>query len=684
MKTVLLLDDDEDLSSLLKAALVSRGLEVIEAGNACDADEALQRRSVDLVIVDGLLPDVPGLEFIEHLRKRDPRIRVVFVSAFFRDLKTFKRLTAELDVSLVLYKPIEPTSFAEKVASVLEPATCERSAQGQPAPSEPSPLALELAELRRAFGKKLPERVEELRRAIQEVKQDLSALDKARMLAHRLRGSAGSYGYATVGELVGLVEDLLVDAQEMSPPRRFFWEDVESALRDASKAAARAPSFVRDGSSAAVGAERSLLVVDDDPDFLQMVRALGRRLLVDVITAHSAEEGIQRAESQPLVAAILDVHLDGSDSFLAARRIRETSGNGEIPIAFASVDGTIETRVAAIEAGGTRFFDKPISEEGFAELLQQFITISRQRAPRVLVVDDDADVVDQYTRHLRAAGFATEHLSAADDLVVKLEELRPDVLLLDVYLPRVSGIDICRALRSSDQWEFLPILIVTAQLDADTRLRAFRAGASDVVGKPILPEELLARVGIQEERMRLLRDRADRDSLSGLMLRRAFVESFQRALSACSREKRPLSLVLFDLDHFKEINDKHGHLAGARVIAALGELLRRRFRVEDLRARWGGEEFVLAFPGQGVDFAVRSAGRLLAEFAEQQFKTVEGGTFGATFTAGVAGYPDDGASMSALIRRADELLYAGKCAGRNMVQGSVPPAPSTQDPDPAG
>jgi diguanylate cyclase (GGDEF)-like protein len=680
VSTVLLLDDDKDLRALLRSALTSHGVEVVEAASGREADTVLGRTSADLVVVDGLLPDGPGLGFIERLRGRDPRVRIVFVSAFFRDMKTFRRLTTELDVSLVLYKPLDALSFAAKVVELIAAQGGDAAGADAATQDAGAAFAAEMAELRRAFAARLPQKLEQLTQAIADARSDLSRIAAARTLAHRLRGSAGSYGCAATGNAVGVIEDLLVELER--PGMTDSWDEVDRALADARLAAAAPSDATGVAGESSLALTKPLLVVDDDPDFLQMVTTTARKLLIEVVTAQSRDEALVRARAKPLLAAILDVHMDEDDSFQLARQIRETRGNAEVAIAFASVDRTIATRVAAIEAGGSRFFEKPITAEAFASLVPQFLSQTHGQRARVLIVDDDEDALAHYSRHLRAAGMLVEQLTSTDTLIDKLEEARPDVLLLDVNLPRVSGIDVCRALRMSDRWELLPILIVTAQTDADTRLRSFRAGASDVIAKPVLPEELMARVGVQEKHMRLLRERADKDSLSGLLLRRALLEAFQRAISGCAREGKPLSLVLLDIDHFKHVNDTYGHIAGDQVIARLGELLRRRFRVEDLRARWGGEEFLLVFPGQTAEFAVEAAERLLLSFGSLEFSAEGHPPFNVSFTAGVAEYPGDGSSISSLLRRADERLYEGKKAGRNRVstsppgRGSMPPPPS--------
>ncbi len=667
-KLVLLVDDDADLRALLRAALSARGLEVVEAGSVREAETVLGDRSPDLVVVDGLLPDGRGIELVETIRRRDRHVRLVFVSAVFRDLTTFTRLTTELDVALVFYKPIDPPSFALKVGELV---ASEASLQASP-PVEPpgaTDLLVEIAKLHKEFSERLPDKLSELTEAICAAKLDSSCVDAARMLAHRLRGSAGSYGHPAVGESVGIVEDLLAEVDTDGVGRRFLWEDLEQALRDARAAVASAPTQAV-GQGLAPPLSKSLLVVDDDVNYLQVVRAIARKLNVSVVTAQSADEAIQRARTQPLVAAILDVHLEQEDSFELARRLRGTPNNGELPIAFASADSRIETRVAAMAAGGSRFFDKPITEESFGELVLGFVRESDARQTRVLVVDGDLDVAQRYAHDLRAGGLSVDTLDSADGLIEQLETTQPDILLVDVDLPKISGIDVCRALRMAERWGPMPILILTAHADADTRIRAFRAGASDVIVKPVIAEELLARVGVQEERLRLYRERVDKDPLSGLLLRRSFVEAFQRSISVCDRSDRPLALVLIDIDHFKRINDTHGHLVGDQVISRLGELFRSRFRVEDLRARWGGEEFALVFVGASQEFAELAVRRLLSEFSELRFVADDGAVFGATFTAGVATYPHDGTSIAALIRSADQRLYVGKRAGRNQITSS--------------
>lgn len=661
---VLLVDGDSDFRMPVTAGLRAAHYEVVEAGTVAAAGSVGLDAKIDLIVVASELPDGPGAELIEKVRASNGTVPIILTAASLSDRQRLDRLAKEFDVCEILEKPIDTGDFVILVGQLLEQPTAPFAA------SDSSNMAAEFAALRSEFTANLSGRLQELEAAAGLAKCDREGIVVARGLAHKLRGSSGSYGHADVGEAAGRVEDLLIEAQAnpavVGPG---LWERIDKAIRDARMCLDRGPEVDQSGVEATATPHKVILVVDDDSDFLQFARTVGKKLMLNVVTAHSPSEAVQQACSMPLLGAVLDVHLGNQTSFSLAREIRDTAANAEIPIAFASVDNSIETRVAAIEAGGTRFFEKPMSAENFAELAQYFMTLSESNKGRVLIVDDDPDILEHYSIQLRGAGIGVETLGSADGITEKLDQIAPDVLLLDINLPGISGLDVCRALRMSERFEAIPILIITAQTDDHTRLSAFRAGACDVVTKPVIPEEFMARVGVQLERVRFQRDRADKDPLSGLLTRRALITNSDRAQAAAIRAKNPLSVVLMDLDRFKSINDTFGHLVGDQVIAGLGDLLRRRFRVEDIRGRWGGEEFLVVFPGQDGAFAERAARTFLREFSELCFECEDGRNVSATFTAGVAAHPEDGSSITALVRRADDRLYAGKQQGRNQIVG---------------
>jgi diguanylate cyclase (GGDEF)-like protein len=177
----------------------------------------------------------------------------------------------------------------------------------------------------------------------------------------------------------------------------------------------------------------------------------------------------------------------------------------------------------------------------------------------------------------------------------------------------------------------------------------------------------MARVRVRLDRRRLLREMTERDPLTRCMSRRALIDALASRLSEARRHGRPLSLSLLDVDRFKRVNDAYGHLVGDQVLLALGRLLNERFRLEDLRGRWGGEEFVIVFPNESASTAASVLARVLDEFRSLRFRSEHGERFSVTFSAGVASFPSDGSSVDALIGAADRRLYEAKEGGRGKV-----------------
>src|ERR1019366_3584587 len=210
----------------------------------------------------------------------------------------------------------------------------------------------------------------------------------------------------------------------------------------------------------------------------------------------------------------------------------------------------------------------------------------------------------------------------------------------------------------------VPILFLTARNDLESRIAAFDAGADDYLAKPLVPEELLSRVRVRLDRRRLLRGTTERDPLTRCMSRGALLDALGSRLSEARRHSRTLSLALLDLDRFKRINDTYGHVVGDHVLMGLGRLLTARFRLEDLRGRWGGEEFVIAFPNEPAATAAVVLSRVLEEFGRLPFQSEKGEKFFVSFSAGVSSFPADGNSVDALIRAADKRIYDAKRGGR--------------------
>lgn len=658
-RTVLLLDDDLALTAGYAAILRQRGFTVHLAGRAKDAAQLLDREAVDLVVVDGLLPDGTGIDFVGALRARRASPKVIFLSAFFRDLKSHRRLVEELHVSAVLRKPLSPEELSIHVEACLERSAPPPLPPATPAAPDPAPLgAAAFAALRISYQASLPSQLEALRTSLEEARSGgAAARERAHLLAHRLHGTAGSYGYLEVSGAARRIEQSLDPATGGAVD----WDALLAVLAQPRPAAQAAPpSF--DGPQ--------LLVVDDDPDFLRLLEQAARTKLIRVIPAASPSAALEAVAGERIDAALLDVSIASeADGYQLAMELRRRPGLEALPLGFISANGSLPNRVEAIHAGGSIFLSKPLDLDLFASAVQQLVATARQARPRALLVDDDPQFLEGLQSLLREEQFETHGLTDPWRFLEEIERHRPDIVLLDAVMPGVSGFELCRIIRSTPGLQELPVLLMTAKTDANYRTAAFEAGADDHLAKPIVRAELLARLRGRLARARLARERADTDPLSNLLLRRSFAERFAARLALARRTKQPLSVTLIDLDHFKQVNDTHGHLAGDRVLAGLGRLVQRSFREEDVRGRWGGEEFVVALTGSTAEQSQPVIARTLEDLRALTFEGDDGRPFQVSFSAGVASFPGDGEDLQQLIAVADRRLYAAKRAGRSRVVG---------------
>lgn len=413
-----------------------------------------------------------------------------------------------------------------------------------------------------------------------------------------------------------------------------------------------------------------VLWVDDDPQFTARARTLAEQSLLHLHVARTPDEAseIVAIYGSEIVAGFLNIDLLGEPSTEAW--LTETRAHPKarrIPLAFLSARDDLRTRVWAAHEGARLFLNTPVDPTELSQAINQLVALRRAARPSILIVDEDRDFAGALSDQLNAYGMQSVALDDASQLLTQLQCSDPDAVIVDAQTPDINGFDLCRVLRTHSRWQDLPVLIMGRDNRLGARLAAFEAGSDDFLPRHSAPAEFLVRIQTHIERSRMMRERADRDPLTGLLTRRALLESLAARLSEVSRKKQNLAFCLLDLDHFKRINDTHGHLAGDRVLAGLGRLLQNRFRVEDLRGRWGGEEFVVVMANEGMHNARTILERIRREFAELDFQAVNGENFRVSFSAGIAEFPTHGRDVEAIFSTADRHLYAAKAAGRNRI-----------------
>jgi two-component system cell cycle response regulator len=308
-----------------------------------------------------------------------------------------------------------------------------------------------------------------------------------------------------------------------------------------------------------------------------------------------------------------------------------------------------------------------------------------QIKPKILVVDDIPVNIQLMQTYLSSVGYDTIIARNGEEAITQVKDHHPDLLLLDVMMPKLDGFETCKLLKGNHETRYIPVIMVTALNEIEDKIKGIEAGADDFITKPFNKLELLARVKsllrvknlhdqLQdkikqlEEAKERLRELAVTDGLTGLYNYRYFKEFLSQELRRAERHNSNVSVAMIDIDYFKNYNDTYGHLAGDEVLRILARLMRDNIRSIDLAARYGGEEFALVLPETGKA-AARFVAKKIKDFVEEyKFRNEETQPNGKlTVSMGVATYPGDGKTMEDLINRADQWLYQAKAGGRNRV-----------------
>ena len=479
--------------------------------------------------------------------------------------------------------------------------------------------------------------------------------------AHKLAGSLGTFGFDEGSELARRLEHALEAVRPLdAEPLPRLCALVAALARSLPPAAA--PLVVTEPSD-----ERPLvLVVSEDQHLGERVTAAAesRGLRAAVIDTPGATVDACRHDRP--AAVLIDVRGEAATEETMALVEAMAGHEPPIPALVLTAHAQFTDRVEVARRGASGFLDDALSAAELVDGIVRALHPGSDAATTVLAVDDDPSVLAALTAVLAHAGHRLVTLEDPLRFWDVLEETRPDLVLLDLDMPGVSGLELCRVVRQDSRWSALPVMFLTASAGPESVGAIFAAGADDYVAKPIVGPELSTRIANRMDRVALYRAMADTDPLTGLANRRKSQEVLERLVRMASRYHQPLSLGVVDLDRFKQVNDRHGHAVGDAVLRRLGELLRQAFRGEDVAARWGGEEFVVGTYGMSKHDLVARLAEVLEQFREERFAGA-GGEFHVSFSAGVAEYGVDGADLDATYRAADEVLDAAKASGRDRV-----------------
>ena len=454
-----------------------------------------------------------------------------------------------------------------------------------------------------------------------------------------------------------------------------------------------------------------ILIVDDVATNRIVMKVKLSAARYDVVPASSGQEALQIARAGGIDIIIMDMMMPGMTGAQTCERLRSDPATSAIPVILVTASDDTEARMEGLSAGAYDFLSKPVDEiallarvrsllrsreeertyeehggalfamDGFAEAAQ--MGFAARPAPvdgqiALIAGGDSAWLLRQRDR-LRPL-FREKVAIIGRDIALALEpKTAPDLFLIDADLNAPNeGLRLMSELRSRQATKHAAFIVILPAGDSERAATALDLGASDVAYQPFPVDEIAMRIRTQLARKK----RADRmrdtletglrlaviDPLTGLHNRRYGLHHLERVATRCRAQGIRAGVILMDIDHFKAVNDTHGHLVGDRVLSKAAQVLKDSLRGEDLVCRIGGEEFLAVLPDAGLEQVRTVAERLCRAVAALEVKLDDGSLLKVTMSLGVAMLEDRDDASSHALAVVDRALYAAKDAGRNRVE----------------
>ncbi|MFZ6774781.1 diguanylate cyclase [Undibacterium sp. SXout7W] len=537
-------------------------------------------------------------------------------------------------------------------------------------------LQEKLRALEDIFLQKLPSKIDEINDTLKKVVECPS--DKESMIVlhrhlHTMAGSAGTFGFADLGiqarvfeaKLKPFLEGDAWSVESLNEYARDVHAYFSTALINQSKPINGIAESVQEKEKIRSD-PRLIYLVDEDEAQNAAITTQLEHFGYEVLRLHHLKEiAVAVATRRPDVVVIELSFPEGRVAGVEEMARIEQIERLRIPTIFVSKSSTFESRLLAVRAKGDGYFTKPVDVVALTERIDAVLSHDESKGYRILIIDDDAVTSKYYATILHNAGMNVRLLSDPTQVLSVMTDFRPELVLMDVYMPVCSGIELSKIIRQDNSYLDIPIVFFSSEADLSKQLDAVRAGADDFITKPVASEYLISSLSTRAERYRSLRALIMRDGLTGLFNHTAIKEHLASEVLQARRNGLPLALAMIDLDNFKQINDSFGHPAGDQVLRTLARLLRQRLRRTDIVGRYGGEEFAVIFPDTTAEVARKVLDQVRIAFAKIQQHS-EDVSFSVTFSGGVADM-ELTADADELFDVADAAMYLSKQSGRNRI-----------------
>ncbi len=542
--------------------------------------------------------------------------------------------------------------------------------------SKQDAILAKLAQLKQQYIEGLPSKFAELSTLTNQLRNnpaDFETLNELYANIHKMAGSAGSCGLTELSQRAMELQTVLREWKKQQSPvketelQQFVLdlEDLKQAVNTDKKS--NQTIDIGKNTSPAHTEDQGvrLWIVDSDQNFGDTVRQQLESFGFDVALFNQLETVQQGLNKETPHLILLDTEVEDVEKSNQVNMLQKLVELG-IPLVIVSERDDFQARVRSVQIGAEGYVLKPLDIPKLVRLVNDIVKKRRSKPPKVLVVDDDLFAAKHYQLILQSDGMEVEILDEPENLIEKVAVFQPELVLMDLYMPKHTGLELAGVLRQFDHWTSLPIVYLSAETDIDRKNQAIATGADDFLTKPIAAEQLITMVNARVARSRELDAQISFDGLTGLLKHSSIKQAVVNEVARADRHQRSLAVVMLDIDNFKRVNDQYGHAMGDVVISTVAVVLNQRLRKSDIAGRYGGEEFLAILPECDLDAAYRLLNDIRQRFAAIDFR-FQDTVFNCTISVGIAAHKQKVVEASELINQADTALYQAKKSGRNQV-----------------
>ena len=447
-----------------------------------------------------------------------------------------------------------------------------------------------------------------------------------------------------------------------------------------------------------------ILIVDDDPTNVKLLAAKLGDLKYTIVRAYGGEDALQKIKSECPDLVLLDVMMPGLNGFEVTARIKNDPETADIPIILVTALDGSDNKTKGLEAGADDFLNKPVHTAELKARVKSLLRLKRYsdqlkaraqargmvlnpfahddsmpdlKLPNLLIVEDSQTDAKMIKFMLNSLACKISVVNSGEEALSICSNHQVDIMILDMLLPGLDGYEVVKRVKENEATQSTQIIVVTSLQDIESKIKSYEFGVDDFLVKPINFNEFRARVNS------LIKKKAYHDKLMGNLeaaVQAAITDKLTGAynsgymqhylkneLKRADRHHHPVSLLMLDIDNFKLVNDRYGHVAGDRLLKEIAEKLAKSIREIDLLARYGGDEFAIILPYTQNESAAAVAERIRLEMETCRVGDDGQPAFPVSVSIGVADYAPGVDTVQDMIQKADNALYTAKFNGKNRV-----------------